>query len=58
MLRVLSIALGVIAGIHGLIHMLGFVANWADERSPWLVYEIEAATFNTDVSTYIRQTGP
>ena len=45
MLRVLSIA-------------LGFMAYWADERSPWLVYEIETATFNTDVSTYIRQTGP
>jgi hypothetical protein len=45
-------------GHNGRAAATSLAANWADERSPWLVYEIEAATFNTDVSTYIRQTGP
>jgi hypothetical protein len=33
-------------------------ATWENEGTPWLVYEMEEAVFNTDVSAYIRQTGP
>ncbi len=32
-------------------------ATWEDEGTPWLVFEMEEAVFNTDVSSYIRQTG-
>lgn len=32
--------------------------TWEDEGTPWLVYDLEDAIFNTDVSTYVRQTGP
>jgi hypothetical protein len=35
-----------------------FAVTWEDEGTPWLVYEMEEAVFNSDVSTYIRQTGP
>jgi hypothetical protein len=33
-------------------------ATWENEGTPWLAYEMEETVFNTDVSTYIRQTGP
>ena len=33
-------------------------ATWADEGTPWLVIETEDIVFNTDISDYIRQTGP
>jgi len=32
--------------------------TWEDEDTPWLNYQIEDTVFNTDVSKYIRQTGP
>jgi hypothetical protein len=35
-----------------------FSATWEFEGTPWLVGEIEDAAFNTDVSAYVRQTGP
>lgn len=31
--------------------------TWEDEGTPWLVAKIEDIQFNSDVSTYIRQTG-
>jgi hypothetical protein len=37
---------------------VSFSATWEFEATPWLVGEIEDAAFNTDVSDYIRQTGP
>jgi hypothetical protein len=33
-------------------------ATWADEGTPWLVLEAEEIVFNTDISDYIRRTGP
>ena len=33
-------------------------ATWENEVTPWLVYEMEETVFNSDVSDYIRQTGP
>jgi len=33
-------------------------ATWADEGTPWLMLETEDMAYNTDVSDYIRQTGP
>jgi hypothetical protein len=35
-----------------------FKVTWEDEGTPWLVYDLEEMVVNTDVSTYIRQTGP
>jgi hypothetical protein len=35
-----------------------FKLIWEDEGTPWLVYNVEEIVANTDVSTYIRQTGP
>ena len=32
--------------------------TWEDEGTPWLIADIEETVFNTDVSEYIRQTGP
>lgn len=32
--------------------------TWEDEGTPWLVYQVEDTVFNTDVSTYVHQTGP
>ncbi len=32
-------------------------AQWKDEDSPWLVFTIDDAVFNSDVSAYIRQSG-
>ncbi len=34
-----------------------FRVNWGDESSPWLIYRLERSTFNTDVSSYIHQSG-
>ncbi len=31
--------------------------TWGDEGTPWLIANIEDMTFNTDVSSYIQQTG-
>ena len=33
-------------------------ATWEDESTPWLVIELEESVFNSDVNTYICQTGP
>ena len=33
-------------------------ATWADEGTPWLVFLIEDAVYNADVSAYIHQRGP
>lgn len=33
-------------------------ATWANEGTPWLILEAEDIVFNTDVSDYIRHTGP
>jgi hypothetical protein len=33
-------------------------ATWADEGTPWLILETENIVFNTDISEYIRKTGP
>jgi len=33
-------------------------ATWEDEAIPWMVVEVEEAVFNTDLTDYIRQTGP
>lgn len=35
-----------------------FAVTWEDEGTPWLVYELEQAVFNADLSGYIRQSGP
>jgi hypothetical protein len=35
-----------------------FAVTWVDEGTPWLIYKVEEVAFNTDVSAYIRQTGP
>ena len=37
---------------------LVFKVTWEDEGTPWLVYRVEDVVFNSDVSDYIRQTGP
>jgi len=39
MLRVISIVLVVIMGVHGLIHLLGFVAYWPLREVPELAYK-------------------
>ena len=36
----------------------GFAVTWEDQGTPWLVMRIEDMLFNSDVSQYIRQTGP
>ncbi len=33
-------------------------ATWEDEGTPWIVFEVEEAAFNADLSSYIRQKGP
>lgn len=33
-------------------------ATWEDEGTPWLVMHLERAVYNSDVNSYIRQTGP
>ena len=45
-------------GLNGQPVSVSFAATWEFEGTPWLVGEIEDAAFNTDVSAYIRQTGP
>jgi len=35
-----------------------FAVTWEDEGTPWLVIQIEDIVFNTDVSSYVHQTGP
>ena len=37
---------------------LVFRVTWEDEGNPWLIYRVEDVVFNSDVSTYICQTGP
>lgn len=32
--------------------------TWENEGTPWLVYKIEELVFNSNVSDYVRQTGP
>lgn len=34
-----------------------FAAHWMDESTPWLVARIEDATWNVDVSEYIKSLG-
>ncbi len=37
---------------------LAITITWEDEGTPWLIAEVEDIVFNTDLSAYIRQTGP
>jgi hypothetical protein len=39
MLPLLSIAIVVLLGIHGLIHLMGFVAYWPLKEMPQLAYK-------------------
>lgn len=42
----------------GMPLLASFSVTWEDEGTPWLVAKIEETIFNSDVSTYIRQSGP
>ncbi len=44
--------------VEGWLMPVRFAAQWMDEKSPWLIADIEDVVWNVDISHYIQDIGP